>query len=256
MLQNRFPVTGRYFASRLRRRGRAMNQVSFTNVICNASQIDESTFLTQHTVMGCQCAPIEVDPQEVGSALTQGKVPRLQVRPSRLCRDHLDLQMIDAGPYVAISHVWAHGLGNFQSNSLPPCQLRALHGYVENLSRVTEKLHGHSTHDRSTMAIWIDTLGVPLLQETRKLALKLLPRAYAESNYCLVIDEELRQLSSKSTLEEFCQQFVISTWARRLWTLQESIVTWNKLYLQLKEGPSSFEATLGQNGNHLCPSLR
>ena len=256
MLQNRFSVTGRYFASRLRRRGRAMNHVSCSDVICNASQIDDSTYVTQHTGIGCQCAHFEVDPQEVGSILKQGKVPRFLIKPSRQRRDHLDLQLVDGGPYVAISHVWAHGLGNAQSNSLPLCQLQRLQGYVENLIKITEKLHGHSTPEHNTMAIWIDTLGVPLVQETRKLALKLLPRTYAESNYCLVIDEELRQLSNKSTLEEFCLRFVFSTWARRLWTFQEGIVTWNKLYLQLKEGPSSFETSLGRNGNPLCPSLR
>ena len=251
MSQNRFSVTGRYFASRLRRRGRAMNHTSCTDTTCNASQIDNSTYVTQHSEVDCQCAHVEIDPQEVGLTLKQGKIPRFLIRPTDQSRDHLDLQMVDSGPYVAISHVWAHGLGNAKSNSLPLCQLRRIHGYVANLSKITGELYGHGA-----MAIWIDTLGVPLVQQTRKLALKLLPRTYAESTYCLIIDEELCQLSNKTTLEEFCLRTVFSTWARRLWTFQEGVLTWNKLYLQLKEGPSHFGSSIGRYETSLRSSLR
>lgn len=251
MLQNRFSVTGRYFASRLRRRGRAMNHMSCTTTTCSASQIDNSTYVTQHIEVDCHCAHVHIDPQEVGLTLKQGKVPRFLIKPSDQSRDHLDLQMVECGPYVAISHVWAHGLGNAKSNSLPQCQLRRIHDYAENLSKVTGELYGHGA-----MAIWIDTLGVPLVPQTRKLALKLLPRTYAESTCCLIIDEELCQLSNKTTLEEICLRIVFSTWARRLWTFQEGIVTWNKLYLQLKEGPSHFGASIGRHEKSLCSSLR
>ena len=251
MLQNRFSVTGRYFASRLRRRGRVMNHVNCTDATCNALQIDDSTYVTRHTEVDCQCAHVEIDPQEVGLSLEQGKIPRFLIRPSGPYRDSIDLQMVDTGPYVAISHVWAHGLGNAKSNSLPLCQLRRLHEYTMNLSRLTGKLH-----ESGAMAIWIDTLGVPLVKQTRKLALKLLPKTYAESTCCLIIDEELCQLSSKSSLEEFCLRIVFSPWARRLWTFQEGVVTWDKLFLQLKEGPSHFGASIRRSGTSLCSSLR
>ena len=251
MLQNRFSVTGRYFASRLRRRGRVMSHASCTDVTCNASQIDNSTYVTQHTSQNCHCAHLEVDPQEVGSVLKQGRIPRFLIRPSSQSQDQIDLQIVDSGPYVAISHVWAHGLGNAQSNSLPLCQLRRLYRYAEKLSESKNKLHR-----RGTMAIWIDTLGVPLLREIRKLALRLLPRTYGESTYCLVIDEEIREASYQSTLEEICMRLVFCTWARRLWTFQEGIVTWDKLYLQFKEGPTQFGAFRGQDGTSLCSSLR
>ena len=251
MLQNRFSVTGRYFASRLRRRGKAMNHASCNDVICNASQIDNSTYVTQHTSDNCQCAHLDVDPQKVGSVLKQGRIPRFLIRPCVQSQDQIDLQIVDSGPYVAISHVWAHGLGNAQSNSLPLCQLRRLHGYAERLSKSTNKLDG-----RDTMAVWIDTLGVPLLRESRKLALRLLPRTYSESTCCLVIDEEIRETSHESTLEEICMRLVFCAWARRLWTFQEGVLTWDKLYLQFKEGPIQFQSFRGPDQTFSCSSLR
>ena len=251
MLHDRFSVTGRYFASRLHRRGRRMNHADCSETICYASQINDSTYVTQHVTVGCRCAHITVDPLEVGSILKQGKIPRVLIRPCSQLTDQLTLQIVDSGPYTAISHVWAHGLGNAQSNSLPLCQLRRIQEYVGRLCEVT-----NTSQMRCSMAIWIDTLGVPLVRETRKLALKLLPRTYSESTFCLVIDEELRETSSGSPLEELCLRFVISTWTRRLWTFQEGIVTWDKLYLQLKEGPMSFGTLRGKQRDFQCHSLR
>lgn len=251
MLQNRFSVTGRYFASKLRRGGRAMNHASCTDTICNASQIDNSTYVTQHTAEDCNCTHFGVDPQKVGSVLKRGKIPRVLIISSGHERDQVDIQIIDSGPYIAISHVWAHGLGNAQSNSLPLCQLLRIQTYIEQLCTYTT-----IQHNPKDVAIWIDTLGVPLLRDTRKLALKLLPRTYEESTCCLVLDEELCQISRESTLEELCLRLVFSIWARRLWTFQEGIVTWNKLYIQFKEGPTRFGAFRDQNKPLLCSSLR
>ena len=54
------------------------------------------------------------------------------------------------------------------------------------------------------MAISIDTLRVPLFWETNKLALKLLPRIYAETSYCRVIlEEELREVSCEDHAGRF-----------------------------------------------------
>ena len=251
MLQSRYSVTGRYFACMLRRRGRPMRHADCTEIICNASQIDDSTYVTQHTTANCQCAHIGVNSLELGSVLKEGKIPRISIRPSVGAQEQVGLHIVDSGPYVAISHVWAHGLGNAQSNSLPLCQIRKLHEYVEALSEITKNLK-----NVGSVAVWIDTFGVPLDRQTRKLALKLLPQTYAKSTCCLVIDEELRQVSRESSLEELCMRLVFSTWARRLWTFQEGIVTWDKLYIQFREGPSSFEVFRDKRGTSLRSSLR
>lgn len=49
------------------------------------------------------------------------------------------------------------------------------------------------THTDAALWPWVDTLGVLLVRDTRKLALSLLPVSYAESTYCLAI-----------ALEELC----------------------------------------------------
>ena len=250
MLQNRLSVTGRFFASRLRRRGKTVSHVDCTDAVCNASQIDSRTYRTQHINANCRCAHLGIDVDEVSSVLKQGKTPRILLSLLKGSEREMDLQIVDYGPYVAISHVWAHGLGNTQANSLPSCQIRRLYEYTRHLPGIAR--NGHSN---SGIPIWIDTLGVPLVRETRKLALKLLPKTYAESTHCLVLDEELLQVSHSSGLEELCLRLVISPWARRLWTFQEGIVTWDKLYLQLRQGAKRFGDFRGQHKVSLCSPL-
>ena len=99
-------------------------------------------------------------------------------------------------PYVAISHVWAAGLGNASNNSLPVCQLRVLQELVDNLTGV------------KSQPFWIDTLGVQVssskesndstLQEwsrmsleLRGISLKLMVGVYQLADSVLVLDEEI-----------------------------------------------------------------
>ena len=42
----------------------------------------------------------------------------------------LTIQSEDEGPYVAISHVWADGLGSNTERGSPTCQIKRMHKYV------------------------------------------------------------------------------------------------------------------------------
>lgn len=57
--------------------------------------------------------------------------------------------------FVAISHVWADGLGNPSANKLPQCQLSRLQGLVDNMV---------PAHQRP-MPFWIDTLFIPKIDK-------------------------------------------------------------------------------------------
>ena len=98
-------------------------------LICQRLQIDESRYRTL-CVTGCSGCEKYYGPdmQAVTRILEQGRVPvisirylgetaRVEVQPS-CSRGY--------GDYVAISHVWANGLGNSLSNALPICQLRRI----------------------------------------------------------------------------------------------------------------------------------
>ena len=237
MVQNRFFVTGRYFASRLRRNRMPMDHRKCSENKCYASQIDNSTYVTKHTSEICACEHVRIDENKLATILRAGMIPRFLIQARAGSEDDIEIQILDSGSYVAISHVWAYGLGNVRANSLPSCQLRRLRDYTLALDKDTQ-----IDPKGSPLAIWIDTLGVPLERETRKLALKTLGETYSDSNCCLVLDEELYLSSVQSSLEERCVRLVLSTWSRRLWTFQEGLITWDKLYIQYREGPQRFFA--------------
>ncbi|KAI4157942.1 MAG: hypothetical protein L6R39_000574 [Caloplaca ligustica] len=231
MAQHQFSVTGRYFASRLKRLRPIGDHGRCTETKCYASQVDNHTYVTQHTCEGCPCEHVTVDAEKVGSIVEKGEIPRFHLEDN--CDGTIGLNVSDSGPFVAFSHVWADGLGNARANSLPQCQLQRLGKYTEGLSRTLG-----SNLEHAPLHLWIDTLGVPLARERRKMALKSLPRAYEKSTCCLVLDSVLLHLPVSVSIEELCMRLVFSTWSRRLWTFQEGVLTWDRLFFQLHSGPT------------------
>ena len=65
------------------------------------------------------------------------------------------------GGYLAISHVWADGLGNLEATSLPQCQVMQLSQYTRQQSNC---LHAVPP----IRHFWVDTLCVPPDQVDRK----------------------------------------------------------------------------------------
>jgi hypothetical protein len=181
-----------------------MNHGACTDSKCYASQIDNVTYLTKHTSSGCDCLHFGVDPVQQCSILKAGNIPRFIIEPFNGSGKDFQVRVIDYGPFVAISHVWAHGLGNAKSNSLPLCQLQRLRSYINALG---EKV-GIFMQDRP-IPFWIDTLNVPLERESRKLALKALTKTYADAIYVLVLNEELYQTSGESSMKELCLRMII-----------------------------------------------
>lgn len=198
MLQHRFSVTSRYFASRLNRRRTVLDHRECDRYKCYALQVDETNYVTKHVSQDCLCEHVSIDLDKVKAVLNLGKVPRFQVYEDE-ADGNLYLRVVDDGPYIAISHIWAHGLGNTVANSLPACQVKRLHGHVSSLS---DKIDGPP--HRRDIALWIDTLGVPLEKESRKLALKAMHSTYDHATGVLVLDEELVNVSVKSSPEEIC----------------------------------------------------
>lgn len=121
--------------------------------ICNAYQIDESVYQTKHWQQGCDCEFLGLQDEKVSSLPTKltkyisvprslqsirmmtwrdwrphtQMVPLIGVEAARLASKaskHLDLQTNVR--CVAISHVWADGMGNAKENTLPECQISRL----------------------------------------------------------------------------------------------------------------------------------
>lgn len=125
--------------------------------------------------------------------------------------------------FIAISHVWAHGLGNPQEkNEIPSCQL-------QYLCELVNLLGGEET------TLWLDTLSIPAKDKAaRRLAISNMRKIYSEASKVLVIDKDLLQVGSDRM--EQMMQLLGSEWQRRLWTLQEGRLA-RDLFIQFKEGP-------------------
>lgn len=120
--------------------------------------------------------------------------------------------------YIAISHVWAEGLGNTLNNSLPTCQLTRIQRLVDNVSGI------------ESTPFWMDTLCVPQdnyrpeLQEARREAIYTMDEVYKKCSAVLVLDSALLSTSVQAPLEQKLVRIACSSWLRRLWTLQEGVL--------------------------------
>lgn len=95
---------------------------------CIAYNSDMAHYETKHATHGCLCDMVSVPYDELVEIIRDGKVPLVSVHAERSGSEQtLQLKVYTrtrASSYVAVSHVWADGLGNPRCNALPACQLR------------------------------------------------------------------------------------------------------------------------------------
>jgi hypothetical protein len=117
-------------------------------------------------------------------------------------------------PYVAISHVWAHGLGNPRENALPTCQLLALNTKLSRLGSNPYQL------------FWMDTLCIPVTPANlRKQIIDSMASIYAMADCVLVLGACLMSLSGTDLIDNSISYILCCVWMRRSWTLQERLLS-------------------------------
>ncbi|MCJ1433848.1 hypothetical protein MMC27_003213 [Xylographa pallens] len=185
---------------------------SFSHWNCDAirclERVKELELLSYEHRPTCdgKCCKVVFDEQQLIDILHEGGIAGV-----RSIRDHsgaIGYQVIDVTNkrYIAISHVWSHGLGNPVENALPICQ-------IEHLFRLVTAIGGDDVH------LWIDTISVPIEPEYKRIAISRLRKVYTEARWVLVIDRHLEQVGSHWL--EMQLQLLASEWLKRLWTLQE-----------------------------------
>ncbi|KAL8789750.1 MAG: hypothetical protein Q9213_001001 [Squamulea squamosa] len=97
-----------YYLATLKKEHRVGIHIACTASTCLASQIDAKKYVTSHIWDYClssdfQCPHVAVDEAEIEEALSQDIVPRVSFDVAK------GISIRDTGPYVAFSHVWAHG---------------------------------------------------------------------------------------------------------------------------------------------------
>lgn len=189
-----------------------------TNDRCSAYQNDLATYKTKH-VTGCNCEHFSVDTKRLTEILETGSLPLLSIRKGDTFNE-LSVELVasqSTSPYIALSHVWADGLGNPSENALPRCQLDFLHQIIsEYYARVDPQAV-------EEILLWCDTLCCPVeTGKAKKIALAQMKKTYLEATRVLVLDASLRMYDFKTMgPDEACIRILNSGWTRRLWTLQE-----------------------------------
>ena len=183
----------------------------------------------------------EPDQEKLVEIVSRGKIPLISLadlyclNSDRMGDIEPDIIEYKSGMrYVAISHVWADGLGNNKRNSLPICQMVRLRGMIFPLL-----VGNDNEHIADRVCLWIDTLCVPLAPvEARKSAIFTMKEVYQEALAVLVLDYELVINDCPPTALETLVRVINCGWTRRLWTFQEAYYARN-LFFEFKNECSS-----------------
>ncbi|KAK4447247.1 hypothetical protein QBC34DRAFT_450366 [Podospora aff. communis PSN243] len=227
MCRTAFGLSATFYASLLSRPHQRVHNLCSEDE-CRAYEMPSRTYTTKHIQDSCICHHVEAPYNRLESMLRAGRIPLV-------CLDWTSessspsIKLFEWKPgrnFIAISHVWSHGLGNAETNSLPVCQLLKIESLVAKTSK-----------SRVRQFFWIDTLSVAREpQALRRLAIEDIRRVYELADKVLVLDEELlaSQISG-STHEETLMRINLSGWMRRLWTLHEQVRS-NEIHFQFADG--------------------
>lgn len=211
-----------YYASRLRYPNPGSHNYCIDNQ-CKASKVS-SSYATTHKNSCSQgtCGLVYVDIAKVKSIIDDGINPVLKVSRDDDLPSGPQIFVETAakhGGYVAISHVWSHGLGNPTDNALFHCQLMQL-----------QRLAGNRY-------FWLDTLCIPVHSEDnsyRNKAISRMKGVYSAAEEVLVIDRCLQATSTELPKLELLLRVEISDWMKRLGTLQEAVLA-QRLSIQFRD---------------------
>ncbi len=220
---------------------------------CRYRTVQQSTYRTKHVNDGCCCMAAHADPGEIARILRNGNIPLILSIDQT--EESPQITLVESKPalaYVAVSHVWADGLGNLEENALPYCQLL-------RLSKLIRALPGESS---DIVLFWMDTICVPPdgtgQNEAQDLAMQSMRQTYEKAAAVLVLDSWLLKVPGNGRSDaENLMRIYCSLWNSRLWTFQEGFLA-KELYFQfanlvynLDEGAHRIRSS-----NDLEPSLK
>lgn len=223
-----------YFSSRLGVLGLPTIHAKCSHWQCEAWQINQSSYQTKHVKTLCDCTFVDVPTERTAEIIRASQIPCL-----RLDRDgkRLELVAIDQSApirFIAISHVWADGLGNHAANALPHCQVRLIQERVNVVTNLGVKPLVPSDNQ----LFWMDTLCIPVgkgFEVERNTAIAEMVTIYRISGTVLVLNNELNNISVGRSPWELSGRITRTTWFRRLWTLHEGVLA-QKTVFQLQDG--------------------
>ncbi|RDW58737.1 hypothetical protein BP6252_13213 [Coleophoma cylindrospora] len=203
----------RYYISMLDRPQPELSHKDCTSSSCIYWGMKETKYITKHTTDDCACEDVAMPQVDVEAILEHGSYPLIVPDLTNAGPDgKLYVKMVPSSPerkYVAISHVWADGMGNPGANMIPLCLFK-------HLSKMVREAFGAA----SDVYFWFDTLCFPLKpDEAYKKAMEAMRDTYEHADLVLVIESYLMsQDFAPITEDEACLRILCSRWSGRLWT--------------------------------------
>ena len=175
-----------------------------------------------HTVSNCHCHFITPDMDDVIPILKRGKLPLLKVVKSASMGYQFVVVPHEPGiHFIVISHVWLDGFGSAKDNSMRACQVDRIHALIRDIPKMKDR----------DVHFWIDSFLIPVdpeVQDLRAKAIRLMYRAYEEASATIVLDRRLMAASGPGTESgalESAMRVTTCGWMRRMWTLQEGVMS-------------------------------
>ncbi|RDW65133.1 hypothetical protein BP6252_10784 [Coleophoma cylindrospora] len=214
-------LTAARYSFRLGPARRADDHSQCTVSSCKLTKINNTTYKPQHHVPECTCPYIKPALHGIILAIKSGVNPVIRLPTEQEKSSPLTVLRASEVPYIAVSHVWADGLGSHPETGLPTCQ--------------AWKAAAFASAFVDSGAFWLDSLCVPKAPEVRKQALKLMGAAYRDAECVVVLDKTIQTVSKAAPSKEIMSRILTSPWMRRLWTLQEAVLA-KKIVFQLADG--------------------
>jgi hypothetical protein len=232
------------------------------NVVSAAGELDK--YETAHLVPNCGCEKVEVDMRQVLKILASKDpkaIPLLKIKTDKERRAfsltvHDLSEMGWKAQYGAISHVWSDGWGNEEGNWLWTCQVGRIFQMLEKGAKKRNIRNPHS--DTVSIPFWMDTLIIPANSQVkngdsdyntflrqqglgqdgsltartlRTKGIEQIGAVYPQANFTIVLDNGLSSIGFDSSASCHSGMSVLaSAWMKRLWTLQEAVLS-RKLYI-------------------------
>lgn len=257
-----------YYISGLQHRdqgGKPHNQCTANN--CEVLHVDMNTYVTKHSddcptpstdSSDLGCRHIGPEMSQIRAIIESGDIPIVCVTVDQHGELHMAIRpRKQLRSYIAISHVWADGLGNPTANSLRRCQLQRLHDQLRvvpqapgwsqwvspDLVRIKVPPRAWKTRNTSSakgVNFWMDTLCIPPSgqghDDMRKTAIGTMGQVYAGAESILVLDRELQSIRRQDLEQnEVLAHLSTSAWLTRCWTYQEAVLA-RRIFFQFKDG--------------------
>ena len=189
---------------------------------------------------GCRgdgCRTNGIDEREMVEWVEQGKIPLISWTPSKGMRSEAyDLRNSDIG-FGALTHSWEDGIvasgidvRNKNDRRMHLCQIERAQDAFNQLLTEDQKSNGIKS-----MPFWIDVLCFPRQASVRSQAINQMKDIYREAQAVLIWDRTLLKTRRLDSKIEMNMRIRLSSWAQRLWTLQEAVLATN-LYVEFEDG--------------------